>query len=68
LQGAGIVCIGTVGYSAGSKCVGGRGSVVTGWERIGRGGESRGGEWMRRGRKNSWEGLQCIVAKEKEGK
>jgi hypothetical protein len=27
-----------------------------------------GGEWMRRGRKNSCEGEQWIVAKEKEGK
>jgi hypothetical protein len=25
------------------------------------------GEWMRRGRKNSWEGKQWIVAQEKEG-
>jgi hypothetical protein len=25
-------------------------------------------EWMRRGRKSSWEGEQWIVAQEKEGK
>jgi hypothetical protein len=25
-------------------------------------------EWMRRGRNNSWEGEQWIVAEEKEGK
>jgi hypothetical protein len=30
------------------------GNVVIGWGRIG--GEERGREWMRRGRKNSWEG------------
>jgi hypothetical protein len=48
----------------GGECVGGRGSLVTGWGRI----EDRGREWMRRSRKNSWEGKQWIVAQEKEGK
>jgi hypothetical protein len=48
-------------------CVGGRGRVVTSWGRIRGRGEGRGREWMRRGRKNSWEGEQWIVAKEKEG-
>jgi hypothetical protein len=42
LRGAGVCIVGTVGWSAGGKCVGGRGSVVTGWERIGGGGEDRG--------------------------
>jgi hypothetical protein len=51
----------------GSECVGGRGNVVTGWGRIGGGGEDRGREWMRRDRKSSWEGEQWIVAQGKEG-
>jgi hypothetical protein len=40
---------------------------VTGWER--RGGESVGRvrEWMRRGRKGSWEGKQWILAQENKG-
>jgi hypothetical protein len=33
--------------------VGGRTSVLTGWERIERGGKGRWKEWMRRGRKSS---------------
>jgi hypothetical protein len=40
--------------------------VVTGWGRIGRGSED-GKEWMRRGRKSSWERKQWIVVQEKEG-
>jgi hypothetical protein len=40
---------------------------VTDWGRIGRGGEDRGREWMRKGKKSSWEGDQWIVAQEKEG-
>jgi hypothetical protein len=43
--------VGTVGWSAGGECVGGRGSDVTGWGRLGRGGEGRGREWMRWGQK-----------------
>jgi hypothetical protein len=43
------------------------GSVVTGWGKIEGRGEDRRREWMRRGRKNSWEGKQWIVAQEKEG-
>jgi hypothetical protein len=31
------------------------------------GSEEMGREWMRRGRKGSWEGEQWIVAQEKEG-
>jgi hypothetical protein len=46
----------------GGECVGGRGSVVTGWEWIGGVGEVRGREWMKMGRKSSWEGEQWIVA------
>jgi hypothetical protein len=41
---------------------------VTGWEKIGRGGEIRGRECMKRGRKSSLEGEKWIVAQEKEGK
>jgi hypothetical protein len=41
--------------------------VVTGWGRIGRGGEGMGIECTRRGRKSSLEGEQWIVAQEKEG-
>jgi hypothetical protein len=32
------------------------------------GGEDIGREWMRRGKKSSWEGEQWIVVQEKEGK
>jgi hypothetical protein len=42
--------------------------MVTGWGRIGGGGEDRRKEWMRKGRKSSWEGEQWIVAQEKEAK
>jgi hypothetical protein len=42
--------------------------VVPGWGRVERGGEGREGEWMRRHRKGSLEGEQCIVVQEKEGK
>jgi hypothetical protein len=38
--------------------------VIRGWGRIG--GEVKlGKEWMRRGRKSSWEGEQWIIAQEK---
>jgi hypothetical protein len=40
---------------------------MTGWRRMGGKGEGRGRKWMRRGRKNSWEGDQWILAQEKEG-
>jgi hypothetical protein len=40
--------------------------VVTGSGRKRVGGEDRGSEWMRRGRKSSWEGEKWIVAQEKE--
>jgi hypothetical protein len=33
---------------------------------MGVGGEGRGREWVRRGRKSSWEGEKWIVAQEKE--
>jgi hypothetical protein len=33
---------------------------------MGRGGEGRGREWMRQGRKSSWEGEQWILSQEKE--
>jgi hypothetical protein len=39
LQGAGVYTVGTEGYSVGGECVGGCGSVVTGWEIVGGGGE-----------------------------
>jgi hypothetical protein len=35
---------------------------------LGGGGEDGGREWMRRGRKSSWEGEKLIIAQEKEGK
>jgi hypothetical protein len=40
--------------------------VVTGWGKIGAGGEDCGREWMRRGRKSTWEGELWIVAQVKE--
>jgi hypothetical protein len=54
-----------VGWSAAGECIGGKGDLVTGWgewERKVRAGR----EWMRRGRKSSWEGEQWILAQEKE--
>jgi hypothetical protein len=63
-----VCTVGTVGYSVGVECAGGRGSVVTCWGRIGRVSEYRAREWMGRGKKSSWEGEQWIVAQEKEGK
>jgi hypothetical protein len=58
--------VGIVDLSAGGECVGERGSLVTGWGRMGREGEGKGRVWMRRGRKSSWEGEQWIGAQEKE--
>jgi hypothetical protein len=40
---------------------------VTGCGRIGEGGEDGIKEWMKRGRKSSWEGEQWNVAQEKKG-
>jgi hypothetical protein len=42
--------------------------MVTIWGRIGGRGEGRGRDWMRRGRKSSWEGERWTVTQEKEGK
>jgi hypothetical protein len=39
---------------------------LTGWRRLGGGGEGRGKELMRRGRKSMWKREQWIVAQEKE--
>jgi hypothetical protein len=36
---------------------------VTGWGRTEQGDEDRVREWMSRGRKDSWEGEQCIVTR-----
>jgi hypothetical protein len=55
--------VGIVVWSAGGECEEGRGSLVTGWGRMGREGVG-GGQWMRRGRKSSWEGEQRILAQE----
>jgi hypothetical protein len=41
-KGVGLCIVGTVGKSTGGECVRGRGSVVTGWGRIGGRGEDRG--------------------------
>jgi hypothetical protein len=41
---------------------------VTDWGRGGGGGENRGKEWIRVGRKSSWEEEQWIVTQKKEGK
>jgi hypothetical protein len=38
----GLSTVGTVEYSVGGECVGGRGSLMTGWERIGGEGEEGG--------------------------
>jgi hypothetical protein len=50
----GVFMVGIVNYSTGGECAGGSGSVLTCWGRIGGGGEGRGREWMRKGRKRSW--------------
>jgi hypothetical protein len=50
--------VGTIGWSAGDECVGGT---------VNRLGKDVRGRWMRRDRKNNWEGEQWIVAQEKEG-
>jgi hypothetical protein len=39
IVGAGLCTVGTVGYSAGGECVGGMGSVLTGWGKIREGSE-----------------------------
>jgi hypothetical protein len=49
-RGLGLCKIGIVGWSAGDECVGGRGSLVLGSERMAGEGECWGKEWMRRGR------------------
>jgi hypothetical protein len=46
----------------GGECVRRRGSVVTSWGRKEEGGEDRRREWMRRGRKSSWEGEQWLAS------
>jgi hypothetical protein len=48
-RGLGLCIVGIVGWSAGDECVGRRGSLETGWGRIGREGEVR-------KRKSGWEG------------
>jgi hypothetical protein len=45
--------VGIVGWSGVGECVGGRGSLVTGWGRMRGEGEGRGREWMRRSRNSS---------------
>jgi hypothetical protein len=35
---------------------------MEGWGKMGGRGEGRGTEWMRRGRKSSWEGEQWIIS------
>jgi hypothetical protein len=40
--GLGLSKVGTVGQSAGGECVRGKGSVETGWGRIGGGAKNRG--------------------------
>jgi hypothetical protein len=55
----------TIGQSADCECVEG---MVTGWEGIREEEEDRRRNWMRRGRKSSWEREQWIVLQEKEGK
>jgi hypothetical protein len=63
----GLCKVGIVVWSVGDECAGGRGSLVTGWGRMGGEGEGRGREWVRRGRTSCWGGEQWILAQEKEG-
>jgi hypothetical protein len=46
----GMYKVGIVGWSADDECEGGRGSLVTGWERMGGEGESWG--------KTGWQGAE----------
>jgi hypothetical protein len=63
----GLFKVGIVGWLASDECVGERGSLVTGWGRMGAEGEGREREWVRRGRTSGWEVEQWILAQEKEG-
>jgi hypothetical protein len=63
----GLYKVGIVSWSAGDEYVGGTSSLVTGSGRMGGEDMGRGKEWMRRGRKSSWEGGQWILAQEMEG-
>jgi hypothetical protein len=47
LQDFGLCKLGIVGWSAGNECVGGKGSLVTGWGKIGGEARGRGREWAR---------------------
>jgi hypothetical protein len=67
IAGVGLCKVGLVGWSTGGKYVGRRFGLMTGWERMEGEGEGRRREWMRRGRKSSWEREQWILAQEKEG-
>jgi hypothetical protein len=50
----GFCKVGIVGWSVGDECVGGKGSLVTGWGRMGGEGEGWGREWVRRSRTSCW--------------
>jgi hypothetical protein len=63
----GLCKVGIVGWSAGNECVGGSGSLVTGWGRIRRSGEGW-GKRVGEKRQNDLLGReQWILAQEKEG-
>jgi hypothetical protein len=60
-----VLCkIGTIGWSVDGEYVEGRGSLVTGWGRMGGEGMGLEREWVRRGRTSCWEGEQWILAQE----
>jgi hypothetical protein len=62
-RGMGVCMVGTVGYLAGSKHVGRKGSVVTGWERQ-RGGDKDGEGVDKKGQKKIWgKTMDCSTRK-----
>jgi hypothetical protein len=52
-RGLGVFAFGTVDESPDGECIGGRGSVMTDWGRVGGGGKDSSTEWNRSGRKSS---------------
>jgi hypothetical protein len=66
-RGLGLCKVGIVGWSVDDECVRGMCSLVTILGRIGREGEGRERQWVRRGRISCWEREQWIFSQKKEG-
>jgi hypothetical protein len=63
----GLCNVGIKGWSVGDECIGGRGSLVTGWGTMGGKGRTGGREWVRRVRMSCWGREQWVLAQDKEG-